>query len=246
VSDSLPDEVIAVVERIAAPDGVTAEVPSDVTGVLADLLRWWQAMSPGAAPVPAHVHVEPADSAVDAVLAGIRAADRAIDAGSTLLVPTVDDRDDVAARTVISLLTRREASAVVGQPTGMTDRAWMQLCTEVRDRSADAAERRGEPLALLEALGATRMAFVAGVLLATAARRTPCLIDGTDELAAALVADRISYRAKAWWRAGSDSPDPGRAAAMDRIDLPRGLPLALTDDAGRGSAATLALLDLLV
>jgi nicotinate-nucleotide--dimethylbenzimidazole phosphoribosyltransferase len=98
---------------------------------------------------------------------------------------------------------------------------------------------------MLEALHAYQVAAVVGVLLSAAARRTPCLVDGTDELAAALVADRLCYRAKGWWRAGSDSPDPGRRAATERIDLAPGLPLGLTDDAGRGAEATLAILTLL-
>ena len=73
-----------------------------------------------------------------------------------------------------------------------------------------------------------------------------CLPDGTDEHAAALVADRLCYRASGWWRAGATSADPARAAAADRIDLAAGLPLALTDDEGKGAAATLALLQLVV
>jgi nicotinate-nucleotide--dimethylbenzimidazole phosphoribosyltransferase len=154
----------------------------------------------------------------------------------------VRDRDEIAARTVIALLTRREASTVLGQPVGMPDREWMAACAAVRDRMAEVVEHRGEPLVMLAALGATSIAAVAGSLLAASARRTPCLVDGTDELAAALVADRLCYRAKGWWRAGSDSPDPGRAAAVERIDLSPGLPLGLTDDAGKGAQATLALL----
>ena len=118
----------------------------------------------------------------------------------------------------------------------------MVMCADVRDRAAAVVDLRGEPMALLAALPAPGIAYTTGVLLGAAARRTPCLVDGTDELAAALVADRLCHRARGWWRAASDSPDPGRAAAIDRVDLAAGLPLALTDDAGRGAQATLALL----
>lgn len=243
MADALPAEVAALVDRIAAPEPRDVDVPADITGVLAELLTWWRSLAGSATVTVATVGVEASASAFEAVLDGAQAADRAIDAGATLVVPTVRHRDDVAARTVIALLTRREASAVVGQPPGMTDRAWMQVCADVRDRAAECAAFRGEPLALLDAVSGPGIAATAGVLLAAAARRTPCLIDGTDELAAALVADRICFRAKGWWRAGSDSVDPGRSAAIDRIDLTPGLPLRLSDDAGRGAQATLALLD---
>ena len=246
------DRLQELVARIAAPQPREAPVGDDVTGELHRLAMWWGALSEGdadqwravvpgpAGPGPTEAGAAPA--ALDELLAGAAAADRAVDAGATLLVPRTRRRDDVAARAVIGLLTRREASAVVDQPDGMPDRAWMARCAAVRDLMAMAAEHRGEPVALLDAVGAGAIAATAGALLGAAARRTPCLVDGTDELAAALVADRLCYRAKGWWRAGADSPDPGRTAAVERIDLTRGLPLALTDDEGRGAQATLALL----
>lgn len=134
---------------------------------------------------------------------------------------------------------------MVGQPVGMTDRAWMVACADVRDRMAAAADLRGEPLRMLAQLGAHDIAAGAAALLAAAARRTPCLVDGTDELAAAVVADRLAHRATGWWRAATDSPDPARATAIDRIDLNPGLLFGLTDDAGRGAESTLALLTML-
>ena len=237
------DALDALVARIEAPEPRSVDLPEDLTGELRRLAQWWQERSDGDPRAWTTLTLDAgADDARGALLAGAEAVDRAVDAGSALLVPTVSERDDVAARAIIGLLTRREASAVVGQPEGMTDRQWMALCAAVRDRMADVADLRAEPIALLESLHARPIAAAAGALLAGAARRTPCLVDGTDELAAALVADRISYRAKTWWRAGADSPDPGRQAAVERIDLTAGLPLALSDDAGRGARATVALL----
>lgn len=230
-------------DRIVAPEPRTVDLPDDLTGELGRLASWWRGLSDGhprdATTVVPHV---PGRSPEDALLIGVADADRAIDGGGSLLIPRVEQRHDVAARAVIGLLTRREASAVLGQPEGMTDRDWMAACALVRDAMAGAAEHRGQPLALLDRLGASDIAAAAGVLLGAAARRTPCLVDGTDELAAALVADRLCYRARGWWRAGTDSPDPGRAAAAARADLAPGLPLALTDDSCRGADATLALL----
>jgi nicotinate-nucleotide--dimethylbenzimidazole phosphoribosyltransferase len=245
VSEDLPAELAAVVARITAPEPASTPVPIDVTGVLADLDLWWRTCSDGRPLVVAELDPPAPDDVLAAILAGIDAADRAVDAGSTLLVPRVRSRDDEGARTLIALLTRKEASAVVFQRDGMSDRDWMAACAAVRDRAAGAAEHRGDAVRLLAAVGSPAIALVVGTLLAASARRTPCLVDGTDELAAALAADRISFRAKGWWRSASDSPDPGRAAAIDRIDLAPGLPLGLTDDAGRGAQATVALLDLL-
>jgi nicotinate-nucleotide--dimethylbenzimidazole phosphoribosyltransferase len=240
---SASDEVEDLLGRISVPEPREVALPEDLTGELRRLAIWWRSRSDGDPREWSVLVTEDlGENASDALLSGAAAADRAVDSGRVLLVPRVRDRDEIAARTVIALLTRREASTVLGQPVGMPDREWMAACAAVRDRMAEVVEHRGEPLVMLAALGATSIAAVAGSLLAASARRTPCLVDGTDELAAALVADRLCYRAKGWWRAGSDSPDPGRAAAVERIDLSPGLPLGLTDDAGKGAQATLALL----
>ena len=89
---------------------------------------------------------------------------------------------------------------------------------------------------LLDALAAPELSFVVGVLIGSAARRTPCLIDGTGVLAAALVGDRVAHRARGWWRVGSTSTDPARQTAADRLDLP-GTKLIVGDGPARAALA---------
>ena len=244
-----PTEALAdVVARIAAPDSSDRDPlrprPStggSVTGELARVAAWWRLVGSDQPLAPVEVPCAPGT-----IADGIAAADRAIDAGATLLIPRVTHRDDRAARTVFALLTRREASSVVYQPVDMTDRAWMSDVAGVRDAVSTSTELRGEPERLAAERGSSGIATAVGLLLGSAARRTPSIIDGTDELAAALIADRLCYRAKGWWWPGSTSPDPGRTAAVDRLDVEPGLPLGLWDDAGLGARATLALLNLAV
>lgn len=235
----------AALERISAPSPAEIAIPADVTGQLADLVAWWQALAPGQPVVPATLlPTEAVARSVphDALADGIQAADRAADSGHTVLVPRVGVRQDRAARAIIALLTRKESSVVLPQPPGVTDREWMAECSAIRDLVRGVAGLRAEPVALLDELGTPEIAYVAGVLLGAAARRTPCLIDGTDEHAAALVAHRLGFRSVGWWRAGATSSDPARSAAADRLDLAPGLPLDVDDDAGRGARATLVLL----
>ena len=239
------DALADVVARIAAPTHEPDQPgPTDspaVTGELRRLHAWWRVVGGGEPLTSVEVPCPPGT-----IADGIAAADRAIDAGATLLIPRVAHRDDRAARTVFALLTRREASSVVHQPAGMTDRAWMTDVAAVRDAVSTSTELRGEPERLAADLGSSGIATAVGVLLGSAARRTPSIVDGTDELAAALIADRLCYRAKGWWWPGSSSPDPGRTVAVDRLDVEPGLPLGLWDDTGLGARATLALLSLAV
>ena len=172
MSQELPPALADVIERIAAPEPSTAPLPPDATGALGDLAAWWRTVSGGAPLAVAELDPAAPASVPDAIAAGIEAAERAIDSGATLIVPRVHRRDDEAARTLIALLTRKEASAVVAQPDGMTDRAWMAACAAVRDRAAETAEHRGDPVSLLAAVDAPGIALVVGVLLGAAARRT--------------------------------------------------------------------------
>lgn len=240
--------LVAVIERIEPPPPIAEVDPTH--GALGRLLAWWSARSAGSPPCAAHIPPPPPEVDVDAaILAGIDAVDRAVDAGSTLVVLRGNDAVDSArsgvARGVIGTLTRREASALLPQPAGMTDGAWMRLCRDVRDHTAAAAPYRGEYTALLAAAGATGVAFWTGALLSSAARGTACLVDGIEPLAATVVADRLAYQAHGWWLAASDSCDPGRAAAIERAGLAVGLPLDISDDRGLGTGAVLAVLALL-
>jgi nicotinate-nucleotide--dimethylbenzimidazole phosphoribosyltransferase len=241
----LPSRLADAVGRLTAPEELTVAPPPDITGELGELWTWWQSRAEGRDLRAAWLD-GPSGPTVEALDAGLAAADAAVDSGATVVVPRVVEPDVVVCRTVIALLTRKEASAVLGQPEGMPDRDWMDACSAIRDRLVAVVEHRGEPVRLLESLDAGSLAGAVGILVGAAARRTPVIVDGTAELAAALVADRIAYRAKAWWRLGSTSPDPGRTAAADRIDLARGLPLALTDESGRGAQATERLIRIVI
>ena len=245
MSDDLTEEIRAVVDRIGLPDEVVDAEPSDLTGELARLAQWWSSVSKAGEPVVAEIAADDVpDDALAAFVAGVQAADRSIDGGATLVVPGSSSSDLLPARTIVALLTRREASLVTPQPQGMRDRDWISQCVAIRDGVTSVAQRRGEPVALLNQAEAFRIAFLVGVLLEAAARRTPCLIDGTEPATAALVADRLAFRAKAWWREAATSIDPAQRAAVERIDLTAGLPLALSDEGGHGAQATVALLHL--
>lgn len=244
MSEPLPPDVADALTRIAAPPEDVAHAPDGVTGELARLWEWWAARAADTALHVAEVTPPPGPSAEASLVSGITAADRAIDAGATLLVPRTDERNDHASRAIIGLLTKREASALVDQPDGMSDHVWMADVTAIRDLMAAHREKTGDHLSLLEGLETRAIAGIAGVLIGAAARSTPCLIDGTEEWAGALVADRIAHRARHWWRAASTSTDPARTAARERIDIAAGLPLELSDDLGRGAQASVALLRL--
>lgn len=245
---SLPssDALASVVARIPSPEEEPHSPGAGLSGVLGDLDTWWARRAGSSRPVVQVIVTTPESASADeALLQGLAAADRAIDTGATLLIPRVGRRDVLVARSIIGLLTKRDAAAVTYQPEGMPDGEWITDCAAVRDLMADHRHLLGEQLTMLEAMAAREVAECAGILIGAAARGTPCLIDGTDEWAGALIADRLAHRARHWWRGAATSPDPARAAARSRVDIPAALPLDLTDEEGWGARAVVTLLDLI-
>ncbi len=245
---TLPSAAADAISRITTPSDEPGATPNGLTGALAALNSWWTRLV-GDAPVVVAWVTTGADEAdcTSALVAGLAAAERAVDSGATLLIPRIpaDYPDHTVARAIIGLLTKRDASSVLGQSVGTPDGEWMAECARIRDTMAEHQALLGEHLALLDALDARAVSSAAGVLIGAAARRTPCIVDGTDEWAAALVADRLAHRARHWWRAASTSSDPARIAARDRTDVPAGLPLDLADDEGWGARVTVEVLTMI-
>jgi nicotinate-nucleotide--dimethylbenzimidazole phosphoribosyltransferase len=184
---------------------------------------------------------EPEPDVMAEVQAGAGLADAAVDAGVDLLLLALPDPALVVpSAALVGLLTRSDAAEVTA--TGQPDADWMVAAAQTRD-----AMRRGRGLladqaAMLRAVGGPGLAAAVGLLLQAAVRRTPVVLDGPVSAAAALVAARIAFRAPLWWLAGSLSPDPAHALALERLSLDPVLDLGLRGDDGTGALLAVPLL----
>jgi len=186
-----------------------------------------------------HEDAMTADEAHQAFIAGVGIADAEIDAGADLLIAgDIGVGNTTAASAIIGLYAPADVVAVVGRGTGIDDAAWMRKCAAVRDAMRRGRELKAEPLELLATIGGADFAAILGFLLRSAARRTPVLLDGLAPTAVALIAHRVAFRAREWWRAGHLSTEPGHAAALARLDLDPILDLRMR--LGEGTGALLA------
>jgi len=168
-------------------------------------------------------------------------ADQEIDAGADLLIPgDMGIGNTTPAATLIGLLANADAATVTGKGTGIDDATWMRKCAAVRDAMRRGTEHKGDPIGLLAAVGSPDFAACTGFLLQAAARGMPVILDGTISSACALVADRISYRAKQWWLAGHRSTEPAQTIALDRLELEPIVDYGMR--LGEGTGALLALM----
>ena len=183
------------------------------------------------------------EQAEAALAAGARIADEEVDAGADLLVPgDMGIGNTTPAAALIGLLTGQDPASVVGRGTGIDDATWMRKTAAVRDAMRRGRPAMGDPVAVLATVGGADIAAMTGFLLGAAARRTPVLLDGVVSGAAALVAQRLAYRAPRWFLAGHRSTEPAHGFALTRLDLDPLLDLGMRLGEGSGALVALPLL----
>ncbi|MFE3205433.1 nicotinate-nucleotide--dimethylbenzimidazole phosphoribosyltransferase [Embleya sp. NPDC059237] len=171
---------------------------------------------------------------------GTEIADAEIDSGAdVLLLGSLGAAATTPAAVLIGALTGMDAAAVIGRGSGIDDATWIRKCATIRDALRRARPVLGDPMRLLGVSGGADFAAMTGFLLQCSVRRTPVLLDDVSTAAAALVAQRISYRAPDWWLAGHVTPEPGHVKALDRLALEPVLDYRVRG--GEGVGALLAL-----
>lgn len=175
-----------------------------------------------------------------AIAVGIDIADSEVDSGADLLIAgDLGVANTTAASILVAAVAGGEPVAVVGRGSGIDDSAWMRKTVAIRDGLRRARKVTGDPLALLQTVGGTEIAALAGFLAQAAQRRTPVLLDGFVVGAAALLADELAPNARAWWVASQQSPEPAHELALRHLDIDPILDLGV--GLGQGASALIAL-----
>jgi nicotinate-nucleotide--dimethylbenzimidazole phosphoribosyltransferase len=232
VQESDPPRPLERVRLVVLATGAGDTEP-DVAGLAAALGVTVRVVDVPDVPDGGELTREQADAAL---AAGMAVADEEVDAGADLLVLAVAGADvAVPAQALVGLLTHTDASAVTSRGAVIDDASWMVRCAAVRDTMRRGRPVLGDKVGLLAAVGGAGLATATGLLVQAAARRTPVVLDGELTAGAALVAQRIAFRASDWWVAGHRSPEPAHALALDRLDLEPLLDLGIRDEDGTGA-----------
>ena len=186
------------------------------------------------------VVLQPDSALKDAAAAGIAAVDAVIDEGCDLLVCTAIV-DDALTGTLVALLLHLSATEVVGDSAYLDDGRWADRVAAIRDLTHPARRHEDDPVALLNSLGSPELTALTGMLLRAAARRTPVLLDGAADCAAALCASRISILAS-WWYAAPGSGDAATSRAIEALGLDPIVDLGSLLDGGAAALTALPLL----
>jgi nicotinate-nucleotide--dimethylbenzimidazole phosphoribosyltransferase len=144
-----------------------------------------------------HVDVPPETDSSEAFAWGRQLADQLIDAGADLLIPVA--AAPIAAATLTAALRDLSAVEVIAPDLGLTEQAWSEAVTTIRDRLYRAAGDVTDPLRALPACGSAEASAITGLVIQSALRRTPVILDGRLPLACAMAARSLVEDAGHWW-----------------------------------------------
>jgi nicotinate-nucleotide--dimethylbenzimidazole phosphoribosyltransferase len=147
-----------------------------------------------------------------------------------------------AASALTAALTGADPAAVTGRGTGVDDAGWGRKVDAVRRALAVNRPDAADPFGVLAAVGGLEIAGLAGVVLGSAARRVPVVLDGFIATAAALVAVRLAPAADAYLVAAHRSTEPGHARLLQALGLVPCLDLGMRLGEGTGAALGIGLL----
>nr|WP_298410708.1 nicotinate-nucleotide--dimethylbenzimidazole phosphoribosyltransferase [uncultured Halomonas sp.] len=184
------------------------------------------------------------DEAVAAIEAGIRAAERAIDAGCRcLIVGEMGIANTTASSALLAVFTGAPVASLVGRGTGIAESRLAHKCSVIERALVARAPNRNAPLKMLAKLGGLEIAAMAGAYLGGAAHRVPLLVDGFIATVAALVACRLAPAARDYLIFGHRSCEPGHAQALAALEAKPLLDLGLRLGEGTGAALAFPLLE---
>ncbi|QJQ97043.1 MULTISPECIES: nicotinate-nucleotide--dimethylbenzimidazole phosphoribosyltransferase [Halomonadaceae] len=177
------------------------------------------------------------EQAVCAIEVGIRAANRALEAGCRcLIVGEMGIANTTASSALLAVLSGSPLDELVGPGTGIEAERLVHkrsvIERAIEGRRADAED----PLEVLTKLGGLEIAAMTGAYLGAAARRTPVLVDGFIATVAALVACRLRPEARRAMIFGHRSREPGHEVALALLEGEPLLDLELRLGEGTGAA----------
>jgi nicotinate-nucleotide--dimethylbenzimidazole phosphoribosyltransferase len=144
-----------------------------------------------------------------------------------------------SASTLTAVLCGEAVERVTGRGTGIDDAGRQRKILAIERALAVNRPNPADPVDTLAKVGGFEIAGLAGVLLGTAARRLPVLLDGFITGAAALIAVRLCPAVRGYLIASHRSVEPGHQAILRDLELRPLLDLEMR--LGEGTGAVLAM-----
>ncbi len=180
--------------------------------------------------------------AVQALLAGAKAAQDAIKSGANLIAPgDMGIGNTTASSALTAWFTGRPVRELVGRGTGASD-----AMLERKIAVIETALERVKPDSALEALcefGGLEIAAMAGAMIGAASMRAAVIVDGLIAGAAALVATAVAPQVREYLHASHVGRERGHAAQLEFLHLEPLFALDLALGEGTGAALSMPIFE---
>jgi nicotinate-nucleotide--dimethylbenzimidazole phosphoribosyltransferase len=184
------------------------------------------------------------DEALACVEVGIELAEAEVKASHTWVVTgDMGIGNTTASSAIIAAMTGVAVERVTGRGTGVTGAALARKAAVIKDALARHRPQAQDALDVLSKVGGCEIGGLVGIVLGTAARRCPVVLDGLITTAAALLAVGLVPTAREYLIAGHRSVEPGHTVALQALGLEPVLDLALRLGEGTGGVLALPVLE---
>lgn len=179
-----------------------------------------------------------------AVGVGIELAREAREEGVTLIgTGEMGIANTTPSAALFAALLSRPVEEVTGRGTGIDDDTLSHKVRVIERALSVNADRLGDPLGALAAVGGLEIAGICGLVLGAAACRVPVVVDGFISSAGALVASRMCEFVHDYLFFSHLSAEAGHVAFMRAFDAEPLLDLGLRLGEGTGAALAMSLIE---
>jgi nicotinate-nucleotide--dimethylbenzimidazole phosphoribosyltransferase len=184
------------------------------------------------------------ETAIDLILSGAELAGEQIDLGADVIAAgEMGIGNTTPAAAITACITELPVVAVTGRGTGISDDRLAHKIGVIERALHVNRPDRGDGVGVLAAVGGFEIAFLTGLLLGTAARRRPAVLDGFISSSAGLVACAIAPASKDYLLASHCSAELGHRLLLDYLEKRPLFDLGMRLGEGTGAALAIEILE---
>lgn len=177
------------------------------------------------------------EEAGDAIQIGVQIAEDEIDHGTNLLATgEMGIGNTTPSSAILAVYSRSNLADIVGPGVGLNKEGVNKKIEAIKTALLVNHPDPADPVEVLTKVGGLEIAAMTGLILGSAARRTPIVIDGFISGASALLACKIAPQVKDYIIASHLSEEPGHKIMLEAIGLEPMLRMRMRLGEGTGAA----------
>jgi len=184
------------------------------------------------------------EEALQAIKVGVEVAEGEIDQGVNLLATgEMGIGNTTPSSAILAVYSDAALPVIVGRGTGLDDQGVQRKIKAIETALMINKPDPADPLDVLAKVGGLEIAGMTGIILGSAARKVPVVIDGFISGVAALIAYKLAPQVKDYIIASHLSEEPGHKIALEVIGVEPMLRMRMRLGEGTGAALAFNLIE---